>query len=470
MVRWSMAPQQQNRRMGNSFEGGVNTGAPNFYIKDSESSDEYGLDTFDYPALSVGKGWTAYGTSGGASTYLLANYKNTQLIRAVGTVMQQYTAGAWANIGTGLTAADWDSTNFNNKIIMTNGTDNVKSWDGTTFADLNAADAPKGLYITNNTVRVYIANKTGAVDTVYFSKYLDETNWTDVDSAGFFQYYTPDGGGITAIRLYQNLIMVFKLNSFAEVVSTGNSSNKHRLTEVSSEVGCVSYKTVVEVRGMLMWLGLTDVWVFTGGQPTPIGQSIRGYLDSINTAYYAKCWAATDGQRYYLGLVTEANTEPDTLLVYDTKYRVWRVRSKSIGGKQWAATLGVNWYTGDSSGNSFQMNTGTTENGSAVSWAYTSKLFDEGIQEAEKEYWEMHLQTYLPTSSTMTLAISTDDRSTSFTTIDTLTNSTSAQNTNHIVPLDTVPITNWLRYKLSGTGPATIYSAERYFRVQSVQY
>lgn len=472
MAQWQLPPRKfhLDLRKENMFDGGINNGSPNFYIKDSQSSDEYGFDTFDYPAISVRKGRAAYGLTGSGNTNMLANYQNSYMVRAVGTIMQRDVSGVWTPItgATGLTSTDWDYTNFNAKIIMTNGTDNVKSWDGTTFTDLNAS-APKGKYITNNTIRVYIANVVGKTDWVYYSKYLDETNWTDTTSYGFFQYYTPNGGPITALHLYQNNIIAFKQDAFSLVVSTGSSSNKHRLVEVSSQVGCVSYKTIQEVRGLLFFLGLTDVYVYTGGQPTPIGQDVRATLDSINKTYYSKCFSGTDGQRYYLGLVTGANTEPDTLLVYDTKYKVWRVYSISLGGLKYSTFINNQWFCGDSAGMTHMMNSGTTDNGSPIPWQYTSKAFDEGAQEAEKEYYEMHIQSYLPSGSSLSVAVSTSDRGSSFTTIDTITTSSAAQNSNTIIPMDTVPITNWLRYQLSGTGPATIYQVQRMGRIQPTQ-
>lgn len=468
---WQTTSNQGDNRAANEFAGGVNNGTPSLYISDNQSSDEYGFDTFDFPAASVGKGWTAYGSSGAAETNMLANYQNSYLVRAVGTKMQRDASGTWTDItgATGLTDTFWDNTNFNTKILMTNGTDNVKSWDGTTFADLNATDAPKGKYICNDTIRVFIANVGTNTDWVYFSKYLDETNWTDVDSSGFFQYYTPNGGEITGLFLYQNMVIVFKKDSFAEIIMTGNNSNKYRLAPISSQVGTVSNRTIQEVGGILFFLSLTDVWMFVGGQPTPIGLNVKAVIDNINTSQYNKCWSATDGQRYYLGVVTGTNTEVDTLLVYDTKFKIWRVRSKSIPSMRCAATIGNQWYTGDDSGQTFQMNAGTTENGSDIQWSVTSKTFTEGVQEAEKEYFEMHVQYYLPTGSTASLSIATDDRSSTFAAIDDLTTGTSAANQNDIVPLDTVPITNFMRYKLSGTGPFTMYQAQRNFRIQPVQ-
>ncbi|MNS94104.1 hypothetical protein D3C72_1283090 [compost metagenome] len=99
----------------------------------------------------------------------------------------------------------------------------------------------------------------------------------------------------------------------------------------------------------------------------------------------------------------------------------------------------------------------------------TSRPYDEGIKEAEKEYYQMHLQGYLDLTASMTVKISTDDRGISFTTLDTMPAGTVTQNKNIIVPMDTVPLTNWMRYRLEGTGYVEIDEVQRYARLQPVQ-
>ncbi len=461
MAQWQQ-PQYNNQRGANNFAGGLNSGTPVFDLDDNESSEEYGFDTDQFPALSVRKGRTDYGATGSAQTNLLANFKDTHMVRAVGTALQYDSAGTWTAITGTFADVDWDATNFNNKLIMTNGTDNVKVWNGSALSDLNATDAPKGKYITNDTVRVWIAKD----DILYYSAFLAETDWTTAENSGSVKYYTERGGFITGIKNFANHIVVFKKDSMAEIFGT-NYFN-FRLIENSNDIGCVSHKTIIEVGDTLFWLGLTDAYAYKGGSPVKIGQKIRKQLNSINQAQIAKCWGGTDGIRYYLGLVTGANTQPDTLCIYDPRYGTWRVHSIS-GTFRYATYFGGAFYVGDSAGLTHKMNNGTTDAGTAISWAVTSKAFNEGMPEAEKEYFEMHLQVYLPTGSTMTVAVSTDDDSATFTTVQTLTAASDTQSVNIIVPLDTVPLANWLRYKLSGTGPATIYNVERYFRAQPVQ-
>ncbi len=472
MAQWKIAPRifHLDIRKMNDFSGGINTGNPSIDIGDNQSTDEYGWDTDQIPALHTRRGHTPYGTSGAAETNLLTNFNTTHLVRAVGTALQYNNTGTtWTAITGTFTDTDWDATNFEVTVpvlLLTNGTDNVKKWDGTTLSDLNATDAPKGKYITNDTVRAWIAK----ADILYFSKFEDATDWTATEDAGSVQYYTPNGGDITGLRNFYGDKYVWKIDSFSAV--QGTDYFNFRLKEISNQIGCVSFKTIQEVQipsnSALFWLGQNDVFMFSAGLPTPIGQSIRSYLDAINTAYWSRCFGATDGLRYYLGLVTGANTQPDTLLMYDPRYRIWRISSLSDNFR-YSANLNNVWYVGDSAGQTFKMNQGTSDNGTAISWMVTSKAFDEGIPELEKEYNSLHIQCYMPTGSTMSIYASTDDRGSSFTLVDTVTSASVGQSKNVIIPFDTVPLANWLRYKITGTGEVAIYSVERMAHIQPLQ-
>jgi hypothetical protein len=473
MAQWQVprALKDSSIRKTNNFAGGINTGFPALNIKDNETTDEYGWDTDQFPAIHTRKGRTPYGTTGSANTNLLTNFNTTHLVRAVGTALQYNSSGTtWTAITGTFANVDWDATNYELAsvpyLLLTNGTDNVKKWSGSALSDLSAT-APKGKYITNDTYRVFIA----LLDSLYFSALNDATDWTTAENSGILRYVTPNGGDITAVRNFYGDKYIWKADCFCTLQGTDYFS--FRMKEISNQIGCVSFKTIQEVQSpsnsALFWLGQNDVYMFSSGLPTPIGQPIRSFLDSVNTAQWARCFGATDGLKYYLGLVTGANTQPDTFLVYDPRYNQWRVSSLADNFK-YSASLNNIWYIGDSSGLTKKMNQGTSDNGAAIGWSVTSKAFDEGMPEAEKEYYELHIQCYVPSGSSLSVYASVEDRGTNFTLLDTITGTTVAQNTNVIIPLDTIALTSWMRYKLVGTGEVSIYSVERYARIQPIQY
>jgi hypothetical protein len=166
------------------------------------------------------------------------------------------------------------------------------------------------------------------------------------------------------------------------------------------------------------------------------------------------------------------NTQPDTCLVYDTRFRKWLPYSINLPGLRFGAQLNNIAYTGDNSGQTFKMNDGITDAGTAISWRVQSRPYDDGQKEAEKELYQMHLQGYFPTNTTLTVEVAPDDIGSTWYTISYVptTASDATQNKNLLVPLDTVPLCNFYSYRLSGSGPATIQEIQRSSRIQPVQY
>jgi hypothetical protein len=464
-MAWQALPASLNKRIERVLSGGINTGSDALDIRDDQSVSEFGWDTDHFPSLATSAGRTTLGTSGSAVTYLLTNYGNVELIRAVGTSLQRYTGGAWSPITGTFTATDWDSSNFDitgSVVIMTNGFDVVQYWNGSVLNTIAAA--PKGKYIASDNRRVYIATK----DVVNYCAFQNALDWTATLNAGKVEYYTPNGGDITALHSFAGQIWAFKKDSFCLIFHTGDARVTHRLVEVSNNIGCISHKTVVEVGDLLFWLAADDVYIGAGGQAQAIGEPIRQYIRDLNTSQYAKCSAYTDGLRYYLNLVTGTNTEPNIRLVYDPRKgrQMWRV-CRLNEQYRYGVFFNGKPYVSNSSGQTYLTNSGTTDNGSALSWSIETKDFD--ISEAEKEYYELHMQVYAPSGTTLSVQASVDQGVTYTACGESITGSSSAQNINIIIPLDTVPLGYWIRFKFTGSGEFRLYRFETYFRVQPVQ-
>lgn len=461
-------PQVKQRGM-NAFTGGVNNVQSPVFVADDESTDEYGFDFDEYPNRTVRKGKTTYGASGNAQTNLMTNFKDTHLVRAVGTQLQYNSSGTtWTNISGTYSNSDWSAANFevagDDALILTNGVDPVKYWNGSTLANLSS-NAPTGRYITADPSRIFIAKD----NILYWCGFQDAKDWTSKENSGFADYYTYGGGNITALMNFRDIKYIWKEDAMAGLY--GTNFFDFRIVEVSNNIGCVSHKTVKEVNGKLFWLGQQDVYQFTQGNPIPIGEKIRGFLNRINRAHIGKCTAFTDGLRYYLCLVIDNATEPNLRLVWDTRYDRWRVPAYNENFR-YGVLFKNAMYVGDSNGQTWKVNDGTTDNGVAIPWYMDSKAFSEGIMEAEKEYKEIHVQGLFSAGSTVNVSISTESNGDSFVPIQFNTNSPSAiaQNRNMIIPLDTTPLTNWFRYRIYGTGPVSLYEVQRYFRVCRVQH
>jgi hypothetical protein len=460
----------RTQRQQNDFGGGLNSGFSSFDIADNESSDEYGWDTDLYPAKRTAKGREEYGDSTGNVTRLLTNFGQQHLVRALGATLQYDSGGgSWTNITGTWANTDWDATNFNDLLLLVNGTER-KKWNGSTLSNIGGSPPAGAKYITNDNVRVWMA----VGDTIHFSAFQDQDDWTSAENSGSVQYYTPNGGDITALKEYYGDKWVFKRDSMA--VIKGTNYFNFALVSVSNDIGCVSFKTIKEVGDTMFWLGENDVYAHQGGKPAPIGQKIRHYLTNINKSYLDKCCAITDGLRYYLCLVFGAATEPNVRLVYDPRYGTWDVcesdsQSTLPERYRYSAQLSNVAYAGDASGYTWVFNSGEVNNDEPIEWSVTTKPFDEGYPEAEKQYKEIHLQGYFPPGTTLQVAFSTSDLGSDWTTIDYNPFGTAAvsQNKNCIIPLDSLPLTHWARFRISGSGPVELQQMQRYFKVCRVQ-
>lgn len=474
MARMRPMPARSQVRAANNFSEGIDTSQSPLFVKDSSLIDGYGWDFNEYPALAVRKGRTAYGATGAAITRLLTNFGNIHLVRAVGTKLQYNSSGTtWTDIAGAWTSKDWDSANFDiggPALILTNGADTCQYWNGSALASLAAM--PKGLYVAADNLRVYTAGVTGAMDSIYYCAFEDATDWTSPENSGIVQYYTSLGGPITALHAFGGAVWVFKKDSFAIIYHTGDSRATHRLVPISDYIGCVSYKTVKQVGPYLMWLGENNVYIGAGDGAIEIGQTVKTFLQSINPAAVANACAFSDSQRYYLCIPTGSNTQPDTCLVYHYIYKKWLPYSIALGSLRFGASLNGVAYAGNDTGLTYKMNDGLNDAGTVIPYSVESRPFDDGVKEAEKEVWELHLQGYFPTGTTLGVEISPEDRGSNWfdITYDPMTAAAHTQNKNLIVPLDTVPLCFFYRYRISGTGPATLQEIQRYSRIQPVQY
>lgn len=470
MAQWGLYPRNIDTRGDSRQEvmlsGGIFTGINSFDIKDNQSVNEYGWDTDEhYPAKSTSKAPAAYGASGGARTYLLTNFGNTQLVRAVGSTLQYNSSGTWQNISGSFASTDWSAANFDINgpaLILTNGTDAVRYWNGSTLNTLSAA--PKGRIVAADNLRVFISNVPSdeSQDHIHYCKFQDATDWTAPENSGIVQYYTANGGPVTAMTAFGGCIWVFKKDAFALIYHTGDARAFYRLVPSSDNIGCVNPKTLVDMGSFLAWLGQDDVYIGAAGSANRIGEPVRTFISRINQTYLDKCCAFTDGLRYYLNLVIDNATEPNIRLVYDTRFKIWQVAG--INEQYlYGVRFNNNVYAGNVSGMTYKLNAANTTG----SWMVETKDFDKS--EAEKEYNEIHVQMYAPTGTTVTFQVSTDQGVTWSTVGDPIVGSSSAQNQNIIIPLDVVPLANWIRFRFSGTGPFRLYGFERWFKTHPVQ-
>jgi hypothetical protein len=473
MAVWSMARNSEVRKE-NNFSKGLNTEHSPFFVDENTIIDGYGFDFDNYPALQVRKGRTDYGTSGNTRTNLLTRFGNKHLVRSVGNRLQYNSSGTtWTTIPGSYADTEWSAANFDIRgpgLIVLNPINGGYHWDGSILTGISTM--PKGKYITSDNLRVYIAGKSNEEDYVYYSAFQDALDWSTPENSGVVQYYTSSGGPITGLYSYNGGIWVFKKDSYAIIFHTGSADLAYRLVPMSGNIGCVASKTLIEAGPFLMWLGMDDVYVGAGDSAKGVGSPIKKYLNQINKVAIENSFAFTANNRYYLCIPTGTSTYPNTCLVYSYEYRQWLPYSANLPGLNWGVSLNGVAYTADYGGQTYKMNDGTLDSGQPIPWKVQSRPFDDGIKEALKELYEMHLLGFFPAGSTLKVEVSLRDDGTEWYNIDydPIANSGVTQSKNLIVPLDTVPLCNYYSYRLTGTGPVTVQEVQRNSRILPVMH
>ena len=178
-----------------NFAGGLNQSADDSLLSVNQSRDAQNVDVSSGTLKTI-SGYSKYiATAAPAGiTRLMKFYKNntstgavtSYLLAATATAIYYWTGSAWSALATGLTSGDWDYLNYQinstDVIIMGNGADVMKKWDGTTFSNLGGTP-PVAKSISLHAERLWATGVKAYPNTVYYSDDLNPENWTGGEDA-----------------------------------------------------------------------------------------------------------------------------------------------------------------------------------------------------------------------------------------------------------------------------------------------
>jgi hypothetical protein len=108
---------------------------------------------------------------------------------------------------------------------------------------------------------------------------------------------------------YEDRLIVFNRNSLHLITGTTGSLLDTRVTELTSEVGCLSRKTIVSRGNTVMFLSDDGVYAVEflndynlRGADEPISKNIQPYIDRINKDYADEAVGVLYNNRYYLAV------------------------------------------------------------------------------------------------------------------------------------------------------------------------
>jgi hypothetical protein len=256
---------------------------------------------------------------------------------------------------------------------------------------------PPCRYWLAHAARVYAAGcfattgpVTGSPNVLFVSDILDpttarlSTDPTAVDQGGRFPLESPAAGTITGLADHGNMPIVFTGGSLH--VFTGSQPSDFRLDPLSAH-GCCAHRSICSTQEELFWLASDGVWSWriegyvefaaTQRSYVRVSEKIRDRIDAIPASGLAKASGVYSDSRYWLAT-------PDQNLVYDLPLDAWY----EDDGNTWTQ-LAASVFTSDSrpriygakrgTAQVWQLDTGTTDNGSAIGCRVQTADLDAGL-------------------------------------------------------------------------------------------
>jgi hypothetical protein len=241
-------------------------------------------------------------------------------------------SGTWTDINVGTTYNGYeDSKTFMEDfigycfIVGYDSSDGVylpsASLTGTTFStSTNVTDMPQAKFIKRYRDRIYVGNCKYSGTTypyrVFFSSvptagaitWTPSSDYIDVD-------FSED---ITGLGSNWDKLAVF--TEFSTYIYDQDSMTK------MCDIGCINGSTVQNLGSNIIWANKDNVWISTGGRPTPIANDISELIKNSTPSAWR---SAVVGREYYLYLGdTEANglAYNNCLAIFDSELGYWRWR------------------------------------------------------------------------------------------------------------------------------------------------
>lgn len=428
------------------FGGGLNDTASDFDIGDTQASDLLNCHFDEVNTLVKRDGSTLYGNDVGSLLPLgLGKYiyvAGASITRSVYVVLNGavngdvylYVAGTWTAQGRTLT----NNTNFqlvqaNNELYTFNGTDAVQNLSNTTWSSL-ASGVPLsgantvGYYARYHNNMMFVARTNNNPSRVYVSALGDPENFT----GGYtVDINIGDGDPITGIEIIGNYIAVFKPSYIALI--SGYSPDDLSVIEKSTDHGAISTRSIVLCNGVILFQD-RDGHIYSFDTASVVQQSglINTTIEGLNTTYYEDSAGVYFQNKYHLAVADGSSTKNNKVLVldllrsslYDPNQKVWAVYD-GIQASDWLVARPSGnkdkLYFCESAADSkvYEMYSGTSDNGVAINFYYTTKNFSVEDNQRDKKLKYLYVNAEAVGDWNLTVSYSIDG-STSFANLGTI--------------------------------------------------
>ena len=320
-----------------NFAGGLNQSADDSVLSVNQSRNTQNVDIASGTLKTI-DGYSKYiATAAPAGiTRLMKFYKNntttgavtSYLLAATATAIYNWTGSAWTALATSLTSGDWDFLNYQiamtDVVIMGNGADVMKKWDGTTFAALGGTP-PVAKSIALHAERLWATGVKATPNSIYYSDDLNPENWTIAeDGAGVIDVPTWDGGVCLGISNIFSDVVVFKTNNIHRIMGTYPAV--YEVKQVYSAVGAIAEKTIVSGGDKAFFLSKDGLYYYNGVSAYPLlGDTAKDIV--INPTYAKNAVSIVYKNVLYCAFPEGTSTTNNAVFVYDLLNKtlmIWR--------------------------------------------------------------------------------------------------------------------------------------------------
>ena len=151
---------------------------------------------------------------------------------------------------TGVSKVRFTEINFGvPKVVLTDGINPAATYDGSTYTQITDSNAPTdpkiGAEFQNH---LFLAGDPAQPSNLFFSAPTAETDFSPANGGGVINV----GFAIVAIKKFRNVLFIFGKNNIKRLV--GDNSANFVLESVTSNLGCLSTDSVIELGGDLLFL------------------------------------------------------------------------------------------------------------------------------------------------------------------------------------------------------------------------
>jgi hypothetical protein len=326
------------------FNGGLNSTSSPLNLQETESSDLQNIDFDRFGSVLKRNGYICLNTDSAASlacnglywfVYNLVGVTTRKAVRVFNSKIEKMDDldGTWDDITGGVTIGSsnhCDFATFNNKMFITD-TINLPisvAAAGTAGAAGVPANLTRVKYICPFQNYLFygnvLVNGVYYPTRVYWSNIRDDTTW---DAANWVEVSKDDGQEITGMKVLSNGLVIFKSHSIYNIFFTGDANVPFIMQKSGSAVGCVSFSSIQEVQGGLVFLSHDGFYYYDGTNSQKISDRITKTISEYNTTFFRQTRSLVqyNKNRVWWSFVTGGNTTADRVIVWDYYNNAWSV-------------------------------------------------------------------------------------------------------------------------------------------------